>query len=89
MTHNATADLVAAHRQATRALLQAGMAHLKADHPEEHRIAVEAAQHGAHFLVSSALSPAGLDELLIDLVTPDGQRINLMHVENESTGLFK
>lgn len=73
------------HRQATRALLQAGMEQLKTEQPEEYQLATEAVQRGGHFQVSAALAPTGLDELLIDLVTASGERINLLRVENESS----
>lgn len=86
MTTNTTAPLVAAHRHATRALLQAGMAQFKAAHPEEYRTVAEAAQHGGQFVVTAALAPSGIDELFIDLVTATGQRFNLMHVENMHAG---
>lgn len=79
-------DAVSNHRQATRALLQAGMAQLKTEQPEEYQLATEAVQCGGHFLVSAALAPTGLDELLIDLVTASGERINLLHVENDFSG---
>lgn len=79
---NATTEAVTTHRQATRALLHAGMAQLKAEQPEEYQLAIEAVHHGGHFLVSAALAPSGLDELLIDLVTVRGERINLLRVEN-------
>lgn len=82
---NTTTEAVTTHRQATRALLQAGMAQLKAEQPEEYQIAIEAVQRGGHFLVSAALAPSGLDELLIDLVTVSGERINLLRVENTQT----
>ena len=81
---NATTKAVTIHRQATRMLLQAGMAQLKAEQPEEYQLAMEAVQCGGHFLVSAALAPSGLDELLIDLVTAGGERVNLLRVENES-----
>lgn len=86
MTTDTTASLVAAHRHATRALLQAGMAQFKQEHPEEYRTATRAAQSGGQFVVTAALAPSGLDELFIDLVTASGQRINLMHVENMPAG---
>lgn len=79
---NTTTEAVTTHRQATRALLQAGMAQLKVEQPEEYQLAIEAVQRGGHFLVSAALAPSGLDELLIDLVTACGERINLLRVEN-------
>lgn len=79
---NTTTEAVTTHRQATRALLQAGMAQLKVEQPEEYQLAIEAVQRGGHFLVSAALAPSGLDELLIDLVTASGERINLLRVEN-------
>lgn len=82
---NTSTEVVVAHRQATRALLQAGMAQMKLQMPEEYQIAVEAVRRGGHFLVSAAMAPTGLDELLIDLVTASGERINLLRVENESS----
>lgn len=89
MEHTSTEKVIAAHRHATRILLQAAMEHFKAECPTEYRHAADAVRCGSHFLVSSALSPAGLDELMIDLVTPTGDRINLMHVENDDTCLAK
>lgn len=82
---NTTTEAVTTHRQATRTLLQAGMAQLKAEQPEEYQLAIEAVQRGGHFLVSAALAPSGLDELLIDLVTASGERINLLRVEDTQT----
>ena len=82
---NTTTEAVTAHRQATRALLQAGMAQLKAEQPEEYQIAIEAVKCGGHFLISTAIAPSGLDELLIDLVTITGERINLLRVEDTQT----
>lgn len=79
---NTTTEAVTTHRQATRTLLQAGMGQLKEEQPEEYRLAIEAVQRGGHFLISAAIAPSGLDELLIDLVTITGERINLLRVEN-------
>ena len=86
MNHTSTESIIAAHGHATRALLQAAMEHFKAECPIEFRHAAAVVRDGAHFLVSSALSPAGLDELMIDLVTPTGERINLMRVEKKLHG---
>lgn len=77
-------DTIAQHAFATRALLQSAMEQFKAEQPEEYRIVALAAQQGAHFTVTCALSPAGLDEVQIDLVAIDGQRIGLMRVERFS-----
>lgn len=80
-----TTEAVTAHRKATRVLLNEGMAKLKAEQPEEYQLAIEAVQRGGHFLISAAIAPSGLDELLIDLVTITGERINLLRVENAQT----
>jgi hypothetical protein len=75
-------DIIAAYRRATSALLEAGMAQYKAECPEEYQAIAVAVQRGAFFAVEASLAPSGLDEVRVDLVAVDGQRINLMHVEN-------
>ena len=52
---NTTTEAVTAHRQATRALLQAGMVQLEAEQPEEYQLAIEAVKCGGHFLISAAI----------------------------------
>ena len=75
-------DIIAAYRRATRALLEAGMAQYKTECPEEYQAIAVAMQRGAFFVVEASLAPSGLDEVRVNLVAADGQRINLMHVEN-------
>ncbi len=82
-------DPIADFRRATRALLQAGLAQYKAECPEEYQAIAVAVQRGAFFAVEASIAPSGLDEARVDLVSADGQRINLMHVENlENTCTF-
>ena len=80
---NAT-DAITTYRRAIRALLEAGLAQYKDECPEEYQAIAIAVQRGAFFSVDSSLAPTGLDEIRIDLVSADGQRINLMHIENFS-----
>ena len=80
---NAT-DAIATYRRAIRALLETGLAQYKDECPEEYQAIAIAVQRGAFFSVDSSLAPTGLDEIRIDLVSADGQRINLMHIENFS-----
>ena len=78
---NAT-NAIATYRRAIRALLEAGLAQYKEECPEEYQAIVLAVQRGAFFSVDSSLAPTGLDEIRVDLVSTNGQRINLMHIEN-------
>ena len=80
---NAT-DAITTYRRAIRALLETGLAQYKDECPEEYQAIAIAVQRGAFFCVDSSLAPTGLDEIRIDLVSADGQRINLMHIENFS-----
>lgn len=74
-------NVITQHAQATRALLKEALEQYKAQQPDEYEIVALAAQRGAHFTVTCALSPAGLDEVQIELVAIDGHRVTLMNVE--------
>lgn len=86
---NNTAEAVSKYRLATRELLQAGLTQFKQDRPDEYRSISLAAQQGAHFTVTSAISPAGLDEIHLNLVMPDGERVGLLQYVLEDDGAIK
>ncbi|KGM54172.1 hypothetical protein N799_09825 [Lysobacter arseniciresistens ZS79] len=73
-------DPIQLHLTAARLLIAAACQQMKADDPEAFAAIAVASERGASFRVTTALSVAGLSEVSVDLVAPDGVAANVARV---------
>lgn len=72
---------IAAHLATAKHLAADAVGKLRVDDPEAFAMVNAAARAGAAFRVTTAFSPAGLCEVDVALVMPDGEPVRIAHVE--------
>lgn len=72
---------IAAHLATAKRLAADAVGKLRTDDPEAFAMVNAAARAGAAFRVTTAFSPAGLCEVDVALVMPDGEPVRIAHVE--------
>lgn len=72
---------IAAHLATAKQLAADAVGKLRTDDPEAFAMVNAAAQSGAAFRVTAAFSVAGLCEVDVALVMPDGEPVRIAHAE--------
>ena len=73
------------YMEASKALLSQCINDIQAEDAEAFQGIAQAMQQGSYCEIRTCLSIAGANEVLINLIDPNGDRLNLGHVEFETT----
>lgn len=78
---NNQSSAIEAHLQASRELIAHAVVALREADPEAYQAVSRSALAGGSFRVTTGLSPAGLCEVHVDLVTASGEVVNVGRAE--------